>query len=149
MQVIIVCLTAVFRCGSFCSFGFSYLAKIINLACYVYGVPVLLQIQVFMEIAFSLSRINPLKYTNTTQARKEMKFRYKLTISLVVSLIVAFPKAFPNLYIIYYIKKNSFCFIKILLFSLLNIIIVNKYICEKFILLFLFLYEKFYFGFLI
>jgi hypothetical protein len=90
MHAIIFCFGAALRCGSYCSFGYNYVAKIIDLACYVYGIPVLLQMQILIEIAFTLHRIKALKFTNT-QVRNGMKFRYKLAISLVVSSILAVP----------------------------------------------------------
>jgi len=65
-------------------------AKIFQMIFFSYGISVLLQIQVFMEIAFSLDRIKALKVTNT-QIRKGMKFRYKLAISVNVSLILSGP----------------------------------------------------------
>jgi len=90
IQAVIACFSAVFRCGSYCSIGFSYTAKIFDVIFLIYVIPVLLQIQVFMEISFSLDRIKALKVTNI-QVKKGMKFRYKLAISLVISLIVAAP----------------------------------------------------------
>ncbi len=90
MEVVIFCFTPALRCGSYCSFGYDYIVKTLDLRVYTYGIQVLVQTQIFLEIVFSLDRIKALKVTNT-QVIKGMKFRYKLTISVAVSLIAAVP----------------------------------------------------------
>jgi len=89
-ETAILCLAASLRCGSYCSFGYDYLTKILDLIFLIYGIPVMIQIKIFMEISFTIDRIKALKLTNT-QIRNGMKFRYKLAISLAVSLVVAVP----------------------------------------------------------
>ncbi len=90
IAAVIACFSAAFRCGSYCNFGYSYVLKIFQMILFSYGVSVLLQLQVFMEIAFSLDRIRALKVTST-QVSKGMKFRYKLAISVAISLIASGP----------------------------------------------------------
>ena len=92
IQGVIVCFTALFRCGVYCSLAYNYATKVFDLIFYIYGTAVCQQIQTFMEISFSIERIQDFKaITTSSMNRNKIKIKTKLIISLVVSLIVAVP----------------------------------------------------------
>ncbi len=90
IQATIACFGALLRCGNYCEYGYTFVAKILDFVFYTYGVPVCLQFQAFMEISFSLERMRAFKVTSASNANA-FKFKTNLAICLVVSLIAAVP----------------------------------------------------------
>lgn len=83
----IIVFTALFRCGPYCPFGYTYLSKLYELIFYLYTTNMLQQIQTLLEISFSIERLQSF----TAKKKSQITFRTKLFIWVVTAVVITAP----------------------------------------------------------